>query len=158
MSYIPTSFTQSCHQSTIHRFLPCLYPTEFRCCSGMTPLLHFKHLQGLILKPPYAGTVSLRGWISQKRRASGEICRNVVCWAEAPTPTEDCPQPPWMCCEFSPRTGSAPTLTMNKNPAEHIPVCSSHWNLTVQVLCTPAPPLSLVRCSPLQATTANVGV
>lgn len=57
----------------------------------------------------------------RKRKAWGYICRNVVCWAEAPTGTEDCPQPPWMCCKCSPRAGSPPILTMDKTIADSIP-------------------------------------
>lgn len=101
---------------------------EFRCCLGMTPLLHFKHLQGLILKPLYAGTVSFRGWISWKRKAWGEICRNVMSWAEANTGTEDCPQPPlnvlWILSQdrFTPNSD---------NKQKH---CRAHPSSSVQSL------------------------
>lgn len=65
--------------------------------------------------------------------------------------------------EFSPRTGSPPTLTTNENAAGHIPAaqCNPLAGIWLSRLFAYAPlssPLSLVCFSPLQSTTARVGI
>lgn len=85
------------------------------------PCCTFKHLQGLILKPLYAGTASFKRLNFPKQESPGINLQKCAVLSRGTNRHRGLPSTPRMGCELSPRAGSHPTLTMNKSTAEHIP-------------------------------------
>lgn len=120
----------------------------------MTPL-HFKHPEGLILKPLYAGTVSSRGWISQKEESLGINLQKCGLFSRGTNRHRKLPSIPLNVLQMLSQDRFTPHPHSEQNHCwvHPIPVhpsssqWSSHWNFTVQILCTPASHLSLVCCS-----------